>query len=158
MNEVIYRLYDDYYAWLIVKREQAKAESLGSIIRPGKIELIPDYVFRQNNPAVVGVKVHGIIRPRTTLINKSGKRVGTILQIQDRSVSIDEATDGMEVAVSIRGPTIGRQVKSNEILYTEVPDKHILAIRKKFLDELSPPEKEVLEELTEIKRATGHFV
>jgi len=158
LNEVIYRLYDNYYAWLIVKREQAKAESLGSIIRPGKIELNPDYVFRQNNPAIVGVKVHGVIKPRTTLINATGKRVGTILQIQDRSVSIDEATDGMEVAVSIRGPTIGRQVKSDEILYTDVPDKQILAIRKKFIDDLSPPEKEVLEELTEIKRTTGHFV
>ena len=158
LNEVIYRLYDDYYAWLIVKREQAKAESLGSIIRPGKIVLNPDYVFRNKNPAVVGVKVHGVIKPRTTLINEEGRRVGTILQIQDRSVSIDEATDGMEVAVSIRGPTIGRQVKSNEILYIDVPDKQILAIRKNFFDELSPPEKEVLEELIEIKRAKGHFV
>ncbi len=158
LNEVIYRLYDDYYAWLIVKREQAKAESLSSIIRPGKIVLIPEYVFRHKNPAVVGVKVQGVIRPRTTLINEDGKRVGTILQIQDRSVTIDEATDGMEVAVSIRGPTIGRQVKDDEILYTDVPDKQILAIRKKFLDELSPPEKEVLEELTTIKRAAGSFV
>jgi len=158
LNEVIYRLYDNYYAWLIVKREQAKAESLGSIIRPGKIEINPDYVFRQNNPAIVGVKVHGVIKPRTALINKTGKRVGTILQIQDRSVSIDEATDGMEVAVSIRGPTIGRQVKNDDILYIDVPDKQILAIRKKFLDDLSPPEKEVLEEITEIKRTTGHFV
>ncbi len=158
LNEVIYRLYDDYYAWLIVKREQAKAESLSSIIRPGKIVLIPEYVFRHKNPAVVGVKVQGVIRPRTSLINEDGKRVGTILQIQDRSVTIDEATDGMEVAVSIRGPTIGRQVKDDEILYTDVPDKQILAIRKKFLDELSPPEKEVLEELTTIKRAAGSFV
>ncbi len=158
LNEVIYRLYDDYYAWLIVKREQAKAESLSSIIRPGKIVLIPEYVFRHKNPAVVGVKVQGVIRPRTGLINEDGKRVGTILQIQDRSVTIDEATDGMEVAVSIRGPTIGRQVKDDEILYTDVPDKQILAIRKKFLDDLSPPEKEVLEELTTIKRAAGSFV
>jgi len=158
MNEVIYRLYDEYYAWLIVKREQAKAESLSSIIRPGKIELIPEYVFRNNNPAVVGVKVHGLVKPRTALITKAGKRIGTILQIQDRSVSIDEATDGMEVAVSIRGPTIGRQVKNNDTLYVDVPDKQILAIRKKFMDDLSHPEKEVLEELTAIKRATGHFV
>jgi len=158
LSEVIYRLYDDYYAWLIVKREQAKAESLSSIIRPGKIVLIPEYVFRHKNPAVVGVKVQGVIRPRTGLINEDGKRVGTILQIQDRSVTIDEATDGMEVAVSIRGPTIGRQVKDDEILYTDVPDKQILAIRKKFLDELSPPEKEVLDELTTIKRAAGSFV
>ncbi|MHA1938975.1 MAG: translation initiation factor IF-2, partial [Candidatus Thorarchaeota archaeon] len=148
LNEVIYRLYDDYNAWLIVKREQAKAESLGSLIRPGKLELIPEYVFRQKDPAIVGVRVHGIIRPRTGLINSEGRRVGTILQIQDRSVPVDEATNGMEVAVSIRGPTIGRQVKNDEVLYTDIPDKHILAMRKKFLDDLLPSEKEVLQEVT----------
>jgi translation initiation factor 5B len=158
MNEVIYRLFDDFNAWLIVKREQAKAESLGSIVRPGKIMLISDYVFRQKNPAVVGVKVSGIVKPRTALINGQGKRVGTILQIQDRSVTIDEATDGMEVAVSIRGPSIGRQVKDNEVLYIDVPDKHILAIRKKFSEDLTQPELDVLEEIVTIKRAAGAFI
>ncbi|MHA2191405.1 MAG: translation initiation factor IF-2 [Candidatus Thorarchaeota archaeon] len=146
VNEVIYRLYDDYNAWLIVKREQAKAESLSSIIRPGKVELIPDYVFRQKNPAIVGVKVHGVLRPRTALMNSEGRRVGTVLQIQDRSVTIDEATEGMEVAVSIRGPTIGRQVKNDAVLYTDLPDRHILQIRKKFMEELSPSEIEVYQE------------
>ncbi|MFX1472248.1 MAG: translation initiation factor IF-2 [Promethearchaeota archaeon] len=158
LNEVIYRLYDDYNAWLIVKREQAKAESLGALIRPGKLELIPEYVFRQKDPAIVGVRVHGVIKPRTGLINSEGRRVGTILQIQDRSVPVDEATNGMEVAVSIRGPTIGRQVKNDETLYADIPDKHILAMRKKFLDDLTPSEKEVLQEITEIKRATGSFI
>ena len=158
MNEVIYRLFDDFNAWLIVKREQAKAESLGSIVRPGKIMLIPDYVFRQKNPAVVGVKVSGIVKPRTALINGQGKRVGTILQIQDRSVTIDEATDGMEVAVSIRGPSIGRQVKDDDVLYIDVPDKHILAIRKKFSEDLTQPELDVLEEIVTIKRAAGAFI
>ncbi|MHA1769702.1 MAG: translation initiation factor IF-2 [Candidatus Thorarchaeota archaeon] len=158
LNDVIYRLYDDYNAWLIVKREQAKAESLSSIIRPGKIELIPDYVFRQSNPAVVGVRVHGVIRPKTALMNSRGRRVGMILQIQDRSVSIDEATTGMEVAVSIRGPTIGRQVKSDEVLFTDIPDKQILAIRKKFLDDFSQAEQEVFDEIVQIKREAGSFV
>jgi translation initiation factor 5B len=158
LNEVIYRLYDEYNAWLIVKREQAKAESLSSIIRPGKLELIPDYVFRQSNPAVVGVRVHGMLRPKIALMNSRGKRIGTIMQIQDRSISIDEATTGMEVAVSIRGPTIGRQVKSDEILYTDVPDKQILAIRKKFLDDLTQPEKDVLDEIVQIKREAGSFI
>lgn len=158
LNEVIYRLYDDYNAWLIVKREQAKAESLSSIIRPGKLELMPDYVFRNKDPAIVGVRVHGILKPRTGLINSEGRRIGTVLQVQDRSVTIDEATNGMEVAVSIRGPTIGRQVKNDEVLYTDVPDKHILAMRKKFLDNLTPSEVEVLQEITEIKRAAGAFI
>jgi translation initiation factor 5B len=158
LNEVIYRLYDDYNAWLIVKREQAKAESLSSIIRPGKVELIPDYVFRQKNPAIVGVKVHGVLRPRTALMNSEGRRVGSVLQIQDRSVTIDEATEGMEVAVSIRGPTIGRQVKNDAVLYTDLPDRHILQIRKKFMEELSPSEIEVYQEIVVIKRASGSFV
>ncbi|UCH04588.1 MAG: translation initiation factor IF-2, partial [Candidatus Thorarchaeota archaeon] len=158
LNEVIYRLYDDYNAWLIVKREQAKAESLSSIIRPSKLELMPDYVFRNKDPAIVGVRVHGVLKPRTGLINAEGRRIGTVLQIQDRSVTIDEATNGMEVAVSIRGPTIGRQVKNDEILYSDVPDKHILAMRKKFLDDLTSSEVEVLQEITEIKRAAGAFI
>ena len=158
LNEVIYRLYDEYNAWIMVKREQAKAESLGSIIRPGKIEIIPQYIFRQNKPAVVGVKVHGIIKPRTGLVNAKGKRVGTILQIQDRSVNIDEATDGMEVAVSIRGPTVGRQIKDDDILYVDIPDAQILAIRKKFMGDLTQPELDVYDEIVQIKRDAGRLV
>jgi translation initiation factor 5B len=91
-------------------------------------------------------------------MNSSGKRIGTILQIQDRSVTIDEATEGMEVAVSIRGPTIGRQVKDDEILYVDLPDKHIIAARTKFAEELSQAELDVLDEITEIKRSLGAFV
>ncbi|MFX1578256.1 MAG: translation initiation factor IF-2 [Promethearchaeota archaeon] len=158
LNEVIYRLYDEYNAWIMVKREQAKAESLGSIIRPGKIEIIPQYIFRQNKPAVVGVKVHGVIKPRTGLMNSTGKRVGTILQIQDRSVNIDEATNGMEVAVSIRGPTVGRQIKDDDVLYVDIPDAQILAIRKKFMDDLTQPELDVYDEIVQIKRDAGRLV
>ena len=158
LNEVIYRLYDEYNAWIMVKREQAKAESLGSIIRPGKIEIIPQYIFRQNKPAVVGVKVHGVVKPRTGLITATGKRVGTILQIQDRSVNIDEATDGMEVAVSIRGPTVGRQIKDDDVLYVDIPDAQILAIRKKFMDDLTQSELDVYDEIVQIKRAAGRLV
>lgn len=158
LNEVIYRLYDEYNAWIMVKREQAKAESLSSIIRPGKIEMLPQYIFRNSKPAVVGVRVQGVIKPRVVLMNSAGKRVGTIMQVQDRSVNIEEATTGMEVAVSIRGPTIGRQIKEDEVLYVDIPDSQILAIRQKFMDELTQPELEVYEEIVQIKREQGRFV
>ena len=131
---------------------------MASIIRPGKIEILSEYIFRRNNPAVVGVRVHGIIRPRVGLVNQEGRRIGTILQIQDRNVTIDEATEGMEVAISIRGPTIGRQVKEDDVLFTDMPDKHIIVARTKFADSLSQAELDVLEEIVEIKRAAGAFV
>ncbi len=158
LNEVIYRLYDEYNAWIMVKREQAKAESLSSIIRPGKIEMLPQYIFRNSKPAVVGVRVQGFIKPRVVLMNSTGKRIGTIMQVQDRSVNIEEATTGMEVAVSIRGPTIGRQIKEDEVLYVDIPDSQILAIRQKFMDELTQPELDVYEEIVQIKREQGRFV
>ena len=158
LNEVIYRLYDEYNAWIMVKREQAKAESLSSVIRPGKIEILPQYIFRHSKPAVAGVKVHGIIKPRIVLMDSTGRRVGTIMQIQDRSVNLEEATTGMEVAVSIRGPTIGRQIKEDDVLYVDIPDSQILAIRQKFMDELTQPELEVYEEIVQIKREQGRFV
>ena len=119
---------------------------------------MPDYIFRQSRPAVVGVRVHGTIKPRTYLINSEGRRIGTILQIQDRSVNIDEATTGMEVAVSIKGPTVGRQIKEDDVLYVDVPDRHILAIRKKFMDELTQQEIDVYDEIVQIKRNAGAFV
>ena len=158
VNDVIYRLFDEYNAWVIVKREQAKAESLGSIIRPGKVEVMPEYIFRRSNPAVVGVRVQGVIKPKVGLINSAGKRVGLIIQIQDRNLNIDEATDGMEVAISIRGPTIGRQVKENDVLYVDMPDNHVIVARTKFVGDLSRQELDVLEEIIQAKRASGSFV
>jgi len=158
LNEVIYRLYDEYNAWIMVKREQAKAESLSSIVRPGKIEIIPQYIFRHSKPAVVGVRVHGIIKPKIGLMNAEGKRVGTVMQIQDRSVNIDEATTGMEVALSIRGPTVGRQIGEDETLYVDIPDSQVLAIRQKFMEDLTQPELDVYEEIVQIKRGAGRFV
>lgn len=157
-NNVIYRLYDEYNAWTVLKEEQAKAESLEAIIRPAKLELMPDYVFRMSNPAIVGVTVHGLLRPKVGLIDEGGNRVGKVLQIQDRSVTIEEATDGMEVAVSIRGPTIGRQVKKDDVIYTDVPIKHIYAIMKDFREDLHPSEIEVLKEIIQVKRDAGAII
>ncbi len=157
-NNVIYRLYDEYNAWTILKEEQAKAESLEAIIRPAKLELMPDYVFRMSSPAIVGVIVHGLLKPKTALIDTEGNRVGKVLQIQDRSITIDEATDGMEVAVSIRGPTIGRQVKKDDVLYTDVPIEHIYAIMRDFKEDLRPTEIEVLKEIIQVKRDAGAII
>ena len=42
--------------------------------------------------------------------------------------------------------------------FLDVPDKHILAIRKKFSEDLTQPELDVLEEIVTIKRAAGAFI
>ena len=52
----------------------------------------------------------GKIKQKMSIMNIDGKRVGIIHQVQDKGKTIDEATKGMQVAVSINGPQIGRQL------------------------------------------------
>ncbi len=157
-NSVIYQLYEAYNQWKILKREQELASSLEAIIHPGKIQILSGYVFRKNDPAIVGIRVlKGVIKPKYPLIREDGKRVGTILQIRDRNENLDEARMGQEVAISIKGPTVGRHIKEEDILYVDVPESNVKTIQRKFIDELPPDEVEALEEFIDIKRKHSEY-
>lgn len=96
----------------------------------------------------------GKIRPGYPLVRaKDLKRIGEIMQIQDKGKPIPEATKGMSVAISIRGNVIiGRHVKEGDILYTDVPREHVIKFIQKYSDILSDEEKEIFREIREIRR------
>ena len=151
LGDVIYKIIEDYVGWVRRRKEEEVRKALEPLIKPGKLMLLPDYVFRQSKPAIVGVRVlGGRITPGAPLMRADGVAVGSIKGIQDRGNSIPEARQGMEVAVSIVGPTVGRQIKEGDILYVDVPESHIQEL-KKFADYLTEDEKETLEEIKEIK-------
>lgn len=157
-SNIIYRLFNDYEDWLIKKREEQKKKELEVLIRPGKIKILPGYVFRRSKPAIVGVKVlAGKIQPKYSLINSSNEKVGSILQIQDKGQNIKEAARDMEVAVSIKGPIVGRHIKEGDILYVDVPESHVRILLTKFKNDLTIDEIETLQELIEIKRKEKPF-
>jgi len=151
-NNIIYRLIEEYLEWYKATKEADRRIELSKLIFPGKIKILPGYVFRRSDPAIVGIKVlSGRIKPGYPLMKANGKRVGEILQIQEHGENLQEATTGMEVAISIRGNImIGRQVKEGEILYVDVPLEH--AERLESLEEaLSEEERGLLKEIREIK-------
>ena len=116
-------------------------------------ELLPGYVFRQSNPAVVGVKVlAGRVRAKSTLITSENKKIGTIQQIQDKGETIREARIGAEIAVSIRGATVGRQINEGDILYVDLPEGMVIRLNQDFKDNLTSDELELLTEFLELKR------
>ncbi|MHA1409404.1 MAG: translation initiation factor IF-2 [Candidatus Odinarchaeia archaeon] len=157
-RDIIYHLFDDYEEWIKEKREEEKRKALENIIRPAKIELIPGYVFRQSKPAIVGVKVlAGKITTKVNLINTNGDKVGTILQIQDKGENIKKASAGQSVAVSIKGPTVGRQIKEGDTLYTDIPESHAKKLQRNLYNELTSDEKEALEEFLQIKRKENRY-
>ena len=157
-GKVIYELLDEYKDWTFTMRQLIEKRQYQSIIRPGKIHLIPDFVFRQSKPAVVGVRVlGGILKNKVYLINREGRRIGHLRSIEDKGETIPSASMGSEVAVSIDGPTVGRQINSGDILYVDIPESHSSILEDELNDVLSQDELEALEEFLKIKRKGDPF-
>jgi len=152
-EDVIYTLMERYEEWVYKKREEIERAKREAIPRPGMIKFLPGYVFRASKPAIIGVRVlAGRIKPGMKLIKEDGKVVGTIKSIQSEKKSLSEAIQGQEVAISIEGPTVGRQIKEEDILYTDLPEGVVRKLKE--MKDLTYDEREVLNKIIEIKRKT----
>ena len=152
-GNIIYRVVEDFANWYKKAKEEEKKKLMEKLVLPGAIRILPGYVFRRSNPAIVGVKVlAGRIRGGYPLILPSGRKVGEIMQIQVHGEPVPEAVKGDEVAISIRGHVIvGRQIDEGDILYVDVPLDHIDILLEKFGGDLSEEERDLLRELRKIK-------
>ena len=150
-SDVIYRLIEDYEKWKKEEEEKQKKKEIEGLTRPAEIKLIPGSVFRASDPAIVGCEVYGVLKPGSELIKDHGQVIGTVKQIQSQGQNVDEAKTGDKVAISIVGPTIGRQIKENDTLYTDINSNEYKTLRKneKFL---SQPEIATLGKIFAIKR------
>ncbi len=157
-NSVIYAIINDFTAWQAQMRESIEKERFGAITLPGKVRILPDCIFRVNKPAIVGVEVlGGEIRTKSYLIKEDGTRVGILKGIQDKGENIKIAKYKAEVAISIYGPTVGRHIKENDILYVDITEKNTNIIETERHDNLSSDELEAFEGFLEIKRKDDPF-
>ncbi len=88
-------------------------------------------------------------------MKNDGNIVGTIKGIQSENKPIEEAIQGQEVAISIEGVTVGRQIKGEDILFTDIPASDAKKLRD--MDILNIDEKDVLNKIFEIKRKNDKF-
>ena len=150
-SQVIYEIIEGYQTWKKKLEEEQREKKLGDTIRPAKIRLMPDHVFRSSNPAVAGTEVvKGVIKPGASLMTPEGEKIGTVKSLQEQNESIDEASKGMEVATSISNATIGRGIEEGDILLTDISSEDYRNL-KELEDLLSEGEKQLLEEIVEIK-------
>jgi translation initiation factor 5B len=157
-NDVIYRLIDDYKDWVKEKKEKSEKTISQLIVKPARFLLLPECTFRQSKPAVVGVRITGgKVKTNIGVTDNSGRVVGTIKGLQLEGENIKEASAGMEVAMAIDGPTIGRQIKEGDVLYSNIPEKHAKVLETEILDSLSADEMETLDAFLEIKRRDNPF-
>lgn len=153
-EKIIYRLVENYLKWYKEEKDREKRAILSKIILPAKIKILSNYIFRRSNPIIVGVKIiSGVIKPGFPLMMENGRRVGEIMQIQEHGKVLKEAIEGMEVAISIRSNMIiGRQVKENEILYTDIPNDQMEILIEKFRNDIGEEGIRLIKEIKKIKK------
>jgi len=155
-EDVIYTIMENYDSWIEVKKAELEKERRQDFVHPGMVKFLPEYVFRVSHPAVIGVRVlSGRIKNGMRLMKDDGKPVGTIKGIQSDNKPVEEAMQGQEVAISIEGVTVGRQIKGEDILFTDIPASDAKKLRE--MDVLNLDEKDVLKKIFEIKRKTDKF-
>lgn len=151
-EKVIYHLVEGYKRWVDEGKAAEKREAYASLTMPAKIRVLKNHCFRASKPCVVGVEVlAGTLKPNTRLLNEGGEEVGELKQIQREKQAVTEARKGEEVAVSIEGPTFGRQLNDDDVLYADVPKEHQLALEGKYRNALSPEDFDLLNETKRVK-------
>ncbi|MEA3189875.1 MAG: translation initiation factor [Thermoplasmata archaeon] len=155
-SQVIYSLLDDYDAWRKAEAEKQTAAHRVQHVHPAKLRFLPGCSFRMRDPAVFGVRIlAGAITPGRMLIREDGKSIGRIKSIQKDNKTVTTAKLGDEVAISVPGPTIGRQIAEEDILYLDIPEsdaKWLLTQGK-----VTPEEKDVLVEFLKVRRKEDKF-
>ncbi|MEM3675863.1 MAG: translation initiation factor IF-2, partial [Thermoplasmataceae archaeon] len=154
-GDIIYSLIDSAQSWTQKKKSILEESRKNAMPVPSKIMILPQYIFRTAKPVIVGVKVFsGRIKVGDNLIRGDGRYAGTIKSIREGDVSKHFADAPSEVAVSIDGVTLNRQISAGEPLYVDIPEGVVKELRDQKLDDAV---METLEEIIKIKRRENKF-
>jgi translation initiation factor 5B len=158
-EQIVYHMIEKYLAWVKSKSEAKVEAELEKLVKPAKIQVIPGYIFHRAKPAIFGVEVlAGTLKPKTNLLRaEDGEDVGELQQVQDKGKAVPQATQGMQVAVSMDKPTVGRHIFEKDILFVKVPEPDVRAFQGVFADKLSEDEQETLKEYVKAIRKKSPF-
>ena len=158
-EQIVYHMIENYLEWVKSKSQAKIEQELEKLTRPAKIQVIPGYIFRRAKPAIFGAEViAGTLKPKISLIRaEDGADIGELQQIQDKGKNVSEATRGMQVAVSMDKPTIGRHLFEKDILYVKVPEPDVRIFQTTYADQLTEEEQEALKEYVVAMRKKSPF-
>jgi translation initiation factor 5B len=154
-GDIMYRVIEEYATWRDEKLRAMQAQRRLDLVHPAKLEILAGFVFRASKPAIVGVKVlGGTIRPGVRLMKTDGTEVGVLRALQKDGESVSNAEELTELAASIEGAVVGRNVKEGDQLLVSIPESVARALRGQGL---TPREAEILEEVAKLHRPAHPF-
>jgi len=152
-DKIIYSLIDTYTQWVDDDKADEENSILAELTPICKFTFLKGFIFRNNNPAVFGIRVDvGNLRQKVPFMNKSGKKIGVIHQLQHDGKTVTSVKVGQEVACSVQNITIGRQIDEEDVFYTLPSPSDAKKLLNKFAQKLSSEERNILNEIVEIQR------
>jgi translation initiation factor 5B len=147
-DDVIYQLVEEYEAFVEEIERAQQEQVLDKIRRPCRFRVLEDHVFRQSDPAVVGIEVlSGTLKRNSRVVTWEGnepERVGQLKGLQDEGEDVDEARAGERLAASIDGPTVGRDIEEGDELWVDLPEKHAKVLEQELREDIPMDEREAL--------------
>lgn len=149
-HDVVYKLIDDLAKWRKEKQDALLKERLLGLATICKVEILPQFVFRNSNPAIFGVKVvGGVLKESIPLIDERGEEMGRVKGVQHEKQTVKEAKEGQEVALSLSGANFERQLAGKRYLYASLTPGHVKALKKEK-ELLSASELQIVQEVIQI--------
>jgi len=142
--EIIYHLFDQFTRFMDDLTARRKEEASAIAVFPSIIKILPQHVFNQKDPIIVGVEViEGILKVGTPLCVPAlgGLHVGKVTSIESNGREQQTAKKGTSVAIKITNEsnpniTYGRQFDASHSLYSTLTRESIDALKANFKDAL----------------------
>lgn len=158
--DIIYHLFDQFTRFMEELTEKRRKDAVDVAVFPSIIKILPQHVFNQKDPIIVGVEVvEGILKIGTPLCIPAldGLHIGKVTSIEMNGKEQDTARKGASVAIKIvneSNPTLtyGRQFDASNMLYSTLSRQSIDALKEHFKEKL---EKEDWRLVVKLKKIYG---
>lgn len=142
--DIIYHLFDQFTRFMDDLKQRRQEEAAAVAVFPSIIKILPQHVFNQKEPIIVGVEVvEGILKVGTPLCVPAlgGLHIGKVESIESNGREQQTARKGSSVACKIVNEsnpniTYGRQFDSSHMLYSTLTRASIDALKENFKDQM----------------------
>ncbi len=151
-GDVIYNLIEDLIDFRNKKTKEIEKTRMMELSSICKLKILHQHVFRNTKPAIFGIKVEGgKLISGLNLLDEKGERIGRVKNMQSENKSVNEATEGMEIAISIPGINFERVLGDKNLLYSDISESQFKVFRKNK-DLLTGNELRILQEIELVKK------
>lgn len=142
--DIIYHLFDQFTRFMDELTQRRREEASAVAVFPSIVKILPQHVFNQKDPIIVGVEiVEGILKVGTPLCVPAigGLHIGKVDSIESNGREQQTARKGASVAIKIVNEsnpniTYGRQFDASNMLYSTLTRASIDALKLHFKDAL----------------------